>query len=99
VINGTNVYNVPVFNAVVVFNDSKKQMKNTEKNRLIIMALGRVGNMLLLHRGLKDMIGSNINAAPIKRSNVRENGLIIPASFSEAKNDPATRIVANMTNR
>ena len=63
------------------------------------MALGRVVNTSLLHRGFENIIGDNINPAPMKRSNVREIGLIIPASFSEAKNDPATRIVASITNR
>jgi hypothetical protein len=63
------------------------------------MALGKVGNIFALHLDLKRTTGSNIRDAATKRNSVNENGLIIPASFSDAKNDPATRVVASNTRK
>ncbi len=63
------------------------------------MALGKVVSILFRHFFLDITIGINNTEAPIKRSSVSEKGLIMPARFSDAKNDPATRMVASKTNK
>ena len=49
------------------------------------------------HFRLETTNGSNNKDAPKNRSKVKENGLIIPASFSEARKEPATNNVAIKT--
>ena len=61
------------------------------------MERGKVENTLLRHFFTDKIKGSKITTAPVKRNRVREKGLTKPASCAEAKNDPATKLVANIT--
>ncbi len=59
VINGTNVYNVPVFNAVVVSNAMNIHIKKIAKKRLMIRLLGKTFFAILRKRFFVRIKGSN----------------------------------------
>jgi len=96
---GTQVYKDPVFNAVVVFNDSKKQIKNSEKNRLIIRARGSVASRACLCILLITTNGSRITAENKKRMRVNENGFNRCDNAADDMNEPAIRAVAKRIRR
>jgi len=60
---------------------------------------GIVRNTLLRHLFVNKMKGNNILTAPVNLNKVRENGFTRPARLADAKNDPATKVVASMTSR
>ena len=62
-------------------------------------ALGSVRRMAFRLARLTKTKGNSKSAAPENRNNVSENGLMMPANFSEARNEPATKIVASNTKR
>lgn len=99
VINGTNVYSVPVFNAVVVCKAMNIHIKKIAKKRLMIRLLGNTSFAILMRCFFVRIKGNNTSAASRNLNNVKENGLITPDSFSEDKKDPATSAVTNKDKR
>ncbi|ENK3142857.1 hypothetical protein AB3D27_000094 [Vibrio alginolyticus] len=85
VINGTNVYSVPVFNAVVVCKALNIHIKKIAKKRLMIRLLGNTSFAILMRCFFVRIKGNNTSAASRNLNNVKENGLITPDSFSEDK--------------
>ncbi len=63
------------------------------------MARGRVVRIAVLHLDFKRTMGSKTREAPTKRNKVSEMGVMIPVSFSDAKNDPAARVVASKASK
>lgn len=63
------------------------------------IALGRVDIIFFRHLLLKRTIGNNKVKAPTFRNRVSEIGLMTPATLSEARNEPATSIVASITSK
>ena len=96
---GTKVYKVPVFKAVVVFRASNMQIKNIEKNKLMIKLRGNALTMPCLYFDLSNTIGNNTNEAIRKRSNVNEKGFITPANFLDEMKEPATNKVTNIASK
>ena len=55
------------------------------------IARGNAGMIPALHFRFNNTKGSSARDAPVNRINVNDIGLIIPASFSDARKEPATR--------
>jgi hypothetical protein len=99
VIKGTKVNKVPVFKAVVVSKALKRPIKYNEKKRLIIIAFGILESIFFLNFLFKNIIGAKKMLATKNLNKVREIESITPDNFADAIKEPATRKVANNTNK